>query len=106
MFKKYNPNPSQQRNGDCIIRAITKVTGRSWERIYLELAAQGFIMNAMPSENDVWGTYLYNMGYDRGRSYDDGLDVEELEEMMNSTSDTDIKEAMKKTIAYIKKANK
>lgn len=65
MFVKYNPNPSQQRTGDCVIRAITIVTGKSWEQVYLELVAQGFVMAAMPSENDVWGTYLERMGFSR-----------------------------------------
>ena len=65
MYRRYNPNPDNKRVGDCIIRAITKVTGKDWERVYWELVAQGFIMHTMPSENEVWHAYLYNLGFDR-----------------------------------------
>ena len=65
MFIKYNPNPAHKRTGDCIIRAITKVTGKTWEQVFVELAIQGFTMYAMPSENDVLNEYLYQLGFDR-----------------------------------------
>lgn len=64
-YIRYNPNPDHKRTGDCIIRAITKVTGKSWEQVYIELIAQGFILYAMPSENDVFGEYLYKLGFDK-----------------------------------------
>ena len=64
-YVKYNPNPDHKRTGDCIIRAVTKVTGKSWEQVYIELAAQGFMMYAMPSENVVLDEYLYRLGFDK-----------------------------------------
>lgn len=47
----------------------------------------------------------YNDSYERGRSRDDGMQkmTEELEEMLENTNDTEVKEAIKKTMAHIKK---
>lgn len=33
-FIQYNPNPRGNRVGDCVIRAISKATGRDWETTY------------------------------------------------------------------------
>lgn len=63
MFIFYNSNPNGIFVGDCVIRAISKLTDKSWEDIYLALSIQGFIMKDMPSSNHVWGAYLKSMGY-------------------------------------------
>lgn len=65
MFKKYNPNPYHQRTGDCVVRALSKALHQSWDKTYVELAIEGYLMGAMPSESEVWGAYLRNKGYDR-----------------------------------------
>ncbi len=62
-FIFFNPNPTRKLVGDCVVRAISKVTGQDWERTYLELAMQGFMMHDMPSANYVWGTYLHTKGF-------------------------------------------
>lgn len=61
----YNPNPSGKRVGDCVIRAIAKLTGRTWEEAYVAVTAQGFTAHDMPSSNAVWGEYLRSIGYVR-----------------------------------------
>lgn len=58
MFVYYNPNPQNKLVGDCVIRAICKLTDREWEDVYLDIALQGFMMHDMPTANHVWGTYL------------------------------------------------
>lgn len=63
MFIEYNANPAKNRVGDCVIRAISKASGESWDRIYTDIAMQGFLMYDMPSSNAVWGTYLTDNGY-------------------------------------------
>ena len=65
MFRKYNPNPQGKSVGDCVIRSISKVLEYDWERTYIELAVQGFMMCDMPSANAVWGAYLRNKGFKR-----------------------------------------
>lgn len=61
----YNPNPKNKIVGDCVIRAISKLTGMSWDTTFTKLAATAFEMKDMPSSNAVWGTLLEKMGYFR-----------------------------------------
>lgn len=63
MYKFYNPNPEGKSVGDCVIRAITKATDKSWEQVYIELCLQGFIFGDLPSANSVWGAYLRRKGF-------------------------------------------
>lgn len=63
MFIRYNPNPQRKSVGDCVVRSISKILDYDWERTYIELAVQGFIMCDMPSANSVWGTYLKSKGF-------------------------------------------
>ena len=65
MFKKYNPNPKAQHAGDCVIRAISKITENDWYHTYLDVCIQGYIMADMPSANHVWGAYLQKRGFKR-----------------------------------------
>ena len=61
----FNPNPSGKRVGDCVIRAISFLTGEDWQTTYLKIAIQGFEMFDMPSSNAVWAEYLKRRGYKR-----------------------------------------
>ena len=65
MYKYYNPNPEEPDAGDCIIRAISKVTNQDWDTTYLDLAIFGFMVRNMPSLNSVWTEYLRNHGFER-----------------------------------------
>lgn len=64
-YINYNPNPMGLSVGDCTIRAISKVTNKSWKTTYLNLVLQGYKMYDMPSANRVWGEYLREIGYVR-----------------------------------------
>lgn len=61
----YNPNPSGQRNGDCVIRAIARTTDKDWETVYMDLVLEGFMMRDLPSSNRVWKSYLEKNGFKR-----------------------------------------
>lgn len=63
MYVFFNPNPRGALVGDCVIRAISKLTGRGWEETYLDVAIQGFMMKDMPTSNNVWGAFLRSKGY-------------------------------------------
>ena len=63
MFVQYNPNPQGNYVGDCVIRAIAKVTEKDWDSTYLAVAMQGFAMKDMPSANHIWGAYLKSQGF-------------------------------------------
>lgn len=64
-FVYTNPNPSLKLTGDCVIRAISLITGNEWEDVYLQLAVQGFLMHDLMSSNEVWSAYLKNIGFTR-----------------------------------------
>lgn len=64
-FLMLNPNPKNARVGDCVVRALSIATRKSWEDIYTALAVYGFMLCDMPSSNAVWGAYLKDLGYER-----------------------------------------
>lgn len=64
-----NPNPLHQRVGDCVVRAISIATGRSWDRTYDDITEYGYKLKDMPSSNAVWGKYLEDSGFARGMVY-------------------------------------
>lgn len=64
-FIPFNPNPSKKTVGDCVIRAISRVTNSDWKDTYVAMVLQGYSMNDMPSSNAVWGAYLHDQGFAR-----------------------------------------
>lgn len=62
---KENSNPLQNQVGDCVIRAIAKATGKTWDETYVALMLQGFQDKNWPSANAVWGRYLKRIGFKR-----------------------------------------
>lgn len=73
-FINYNANPDGKNVIDCTVRAISTVLRRDWERTYIELCVQGFIMHNMPTANHVWGAYLKGRGFRRKVIPDDSAD--------------------------------
>lgn len=65
MYIKSNINPQNKQVGDCVIRAISTALNQDWERTYIELAIQGFMMSDMPSSDSVWNEYLKSKGLTR-----------------------------------------
>ena len=63
MYRHINPNPNGLYVEDCVVRAISIITDRSWDDVYIHLCLEGFIMKNMPSVNNVWGTYLRSIGF-------------------------------------------
>lgn len=61
----YNPNGALKHTGDCVIRAISKALNQSWDRTYLELCVQGYLMKDWGSSNEVWDSYLRGCGFRR-----------------------------------------
>lgn len=65
MWIEYLNNPLGLRVGDCVIRAISKALDISWERVYVELCVQGFMMGDLPSSNAIWSAFLKHKGFKR-----------------------------------------
>lgn len=69
-YQHENPNPQGKNVGDCTVRAICLATDQSWEKIYIDLCIQGFMLSDLPSSNNVWGTYLTDNGWEYHRLQD------------------------------------
>lgn len=65
MYVFFNPNPERKLVGDCVIRAISKLLNQPWERTYIDLVIQGYILADMPSSDVVWQAYLKRHGFKR-----------------------------------------
>lgn len=65
MYIYFNPNPEGRATNDCVIRAISKVTNRDWERTYIGICLQGLLLHDMPDTNHVWSEYLFHQGFVR-----------------------------------------
>ena len=65
MYREYNPNPKNRKTNDCVIRAITRVTGYTWESAYVSLAGMGLELADTMDANHVWGEFLFKNGFRR-----------------------------------------
>lgn len=66
MFKKFNPNPrGNDFAGDCVIRAIVKATGQTWESVFVGLSLMGYFSGDWGNSNGVWDAYLRKNGFKR-----------------------------------------
>lgn len=65
MWVNYNHNPNALRVDDCTVRAIGKITGKSWAEVYIYICLYGLISSNMPEANAVWGRYLRSLGFVR-----------------------------------------
>lgn len=64
-FIFYNPNPKGKMVTDCTIRAISKLTGMTWDETFIKLSTVAFEEKDMMSSNAVWGKLLEQLGYFR-----------------------------------------
>ena len=67
-FEKYNPNPFYEKDkkytkGDCVIRAICKVTGLGWYEVYDLLCAKGRAMCDFGNQKEVYEAVLSDLGF-------------------------------------------
>lgn len=66
MYIYYNENPRGNYHAeDCVIRAISIVTGLSWEEIYVALCVEGFYVGDWGNNNAAWDWYLRSNGFKR-----------------------------------------
>lgn len=65
MWTKYNPNPTGRNVGDCAVRAVAKALDVDWEKAFVLIAVNGFLMKDMQSSDAVWGSVLRQHGFVR-----------------------------------------
>ena len=59
----YNPNHDGNLVGDCVIRAISRATGQTWDKTFAGVTEVAYEMKDMPSSNYVWAAYLKRKGF-------------------------------------------
>ena len=69
MYIHYNGNPCGINTIDCVIRAISIVTGYSRHKVYAGLCLQGFQCTVWGNNNAVWADYLRYLGFKRYTAY-------------------------------------
>lgn len=79
MWIEYLNNPFGLRVGDCVIRAISKALNQSWEKTYVDLCVQGFMMGDLPNSNAIFSAYLRQKGFKR-RTIEDCPDCYTVED--------------------------
>lgn len=63
-FYEYeNVNPKNKFGGDCVIRAIAKATGQSWETTIREMTDLGIKMGFVLNDDHVFAKYLESKGF-------------------------------------------
>lgn len=61
----YNPNPRGRFVGDCVIRAVCKVTHQDWRTVHADLSDLSDEMCNNMCADEVWGEYLLQRGFTR-----------------------------------------
>ena len=59
----FNPNPRNRETGDCVIRALSKATDRSWVFVYDELCNFGRDLGGLPNDDEVFEEFLEHNGF-------------------------------------------
>lgn len=65
MWVYANPNPCRQEEPDCVVRAISLATGKTWDEVHWDLCVLSHIRCTMPSTNWLWGAYLKRNGFEK-----------------------------------------
>lgn len=60
-----NPNPCRQEEPDCVVRAISIATGRTWHDVHRDLCELSRRKCTMPSVNWLWDLYLRKNGFQK-----------------------------------------
>lgn len=72
MFIYYNENPCGISTIDCVIRAISIVTGMRWRKVYAGLCVFGSIGCTWGNVNSIWAEYMRYLGFTKYRIHKNG----------------------------------
>lgn len=64
-FHFYNANPKNNRAGDCVIRAISTATDKSWDEIFTELTKIAIQKKRMPNDPLCYKELLKKFGWEK-----------------------------------------
>lgn len=87
IFSKHNQNPKGWKTGDCVVRAISYATGKTWQEVFQDLCQIGAKKCRMPDDPKVYETYLDEQGWEKHpqprRANGKKFTVEELIDLTN-----------------------
>ncbi len=63
MYVYYNPNPRRRTTTDCVVRAISKLMGMSWDEAFIRLSFMAYYKKDNLEKNHVWGDFLVMNGF-------------------------------------------
>lgn len=65
-YKYYQPNKKDLKDkyGDCVIRALTRVTEKEWTQIFDELIPYARNLQCMPNEKQCYEAYLKDNSFE------------------------------------------
>lgn len=63
MYIHFNGNPCGLSIGDCVIRAISIVTGMDRHKVYAGLCVFGYPCTIWGNSNRIWADFLQSLGY-------------------------------------------
>ncbi len=61
-----NPNPLGKKVGDCVIRALSRALGMTWDEVAIDLSMMELALKDMQNADAVWGEYLELNGFRKG----------------------------------------
>ena len=98
----YNANPKGKRTGDCVVRAISAATGKTWEEVLQGLTEIALKFKLMPNDDKCYSRYLESFGWKKekqprkddntkytGSEFCELLDSENCEYILPYQSSTD-----------------
>lgn len=62
-FRYYNANPKDRRTGDCVLRAISLSTGKTWDEVLDGLVEIAHKYKVMVNDTPCYDRYLQSLGY-------------------------------------------
>lgn len=66
-FHFHNENPKGHRTGDCVIRAIARASGNSWDVTLAGLFIVGYRIKSELAWKDCYEKYLEEQGWNKGK---------------------------------------
>lgn len=64
-FHWHNENPRGRLVDDCVVRAIARATGSSWDDTFEALVSLSRVMRVMPNERTLFARLLDSMGWEK-----------------------------------------
>ena len=62
-FRYHNANPKGRRTGDCVLRAISLSTGKTWDEVLDGLVEIAHKYKVMVNDTPCYDRYLQSLGY-------------------------------------------